>query len=184
MYGEETQRSQSFAQYEHDAGLRARGATALINLGISPGITNFLIGRRIHELRAAGRKQLSIERIDLDPLEDIDSDERRPPATGGRARGAGPAPAGCRGRAAGRAAAVLPPAQLLVPQQARPFRQYPLYQEELLSFRRAFPEIPSRGRRVVGRVRGRVVKSLFQLNLLSKRTLPTGPSSPSRAWCG
>jgi saccharopine dehydrogenase (NAD+, L-lysine-forming) len=75
MYGDETKRSLTFEQYEFDAGLRARGAAALINLGVSPGITNFLVGQRIHALRATGRRGLSIERIDLYLLEDIDSDE-------------------------------------------------------------------------------------------------------------
>jgi saccharopine dehydrogenase (NAD+, L-lysine-forming) len=46
----------------------------LINQGISPGITNFLIGEHIHYLRETGRKDLSIDSIDLFLLEDIDAD--------------------------------------------------------------------------------------------------------------
>jgi saccharopine dehydrogenase (NAD+, L-lysine-forming) len=175
MYGDETKRSLTFEQYEFDAGLRARGAAALINLGVSPGITNFLVGQRIHALRATGRKGLSIERIDLYLLEDIDSDElvfswsplvaleelaQQPRVIDG-----------------GRLVVLEPfsmPRSYTFQHETHPTRMYPLYQEELLSFRRSFPEIAaisvwSGGSEV------ELVKSLFQLNLLSKRTLPHRP---------
>ncbi len=60
MYDAETERTLTFAQYRYDAALRERGVAALINFGISPGITNFLIGEHIHHLRATGRKDLAI----------------------------------------------------------------------------------------------------------------------------
>jgi saccharopine dehydrogenase (NAD+, L-lysine-forming) len=57
------------------------------------------------------------------------------------------------------------------PNESKPIRQYPLYQEELLSLHRSFPEIESIGI-YTGGSEVELVKALFQLNLLSKRTLP------------
>jgi hypothetical protein len=57
------------------------------------------------------------------------------------------------------------------PSEVEPTRQYPLYQEELLSLHRSFPEIESIGV-YTGGSEVELVKALFQLNLLSKRTLP------------
>ena len=74
MYDAETERTLTFAQYRHDAALRERGAAALINLGISPGITNFLIGDHINYLWGLGRKDFEIEAVNLYLLEDIDAD--------------------------------------------------------------------------------------------------------------
>jgi len=53
MYNPETTSSLTFAQYAHDAALRDKGVVALINMGISPGITNFLIGGRSRAASAA-----------------------------------------------------------------------------------------------------------------------------------
>lgn len=175
MYGEDARRTLQFEQYEFEEALRARGAAALINLGISPGVTNFLVGRRIHELRAAGRKELSIERIDLYLLEDIDSDEivfSWSPVVALEELAQQP-----RILEDGRLVVLEPftrTRSYTFPHETRPFRQYPLYQEELLSFRRSFPDIDaiaiwSGGSEV------ELVKALFQLNLLSKRTLPHRP---------
>jgi hypothetical protein len=61
-------------QYAHDAALRERGLAALINMGVSPGITNFLIGDQICRISSEHRKELEIESIDLYLLEDIDAD--------------------------------------------------------------------------------------------------------------
>lgn len=71
MYNPETASSLTFNQYAHDAALRERGVAALVNMGISPGITNFLIGEQIWRLRSEHRKELEIESIDLYLLEDI-----------------------------------------------------------------------------------------------------------------
>lgn len=175
MYADDAQRSLTFEQYEYDAELRAKGAAALINLGISPGITNFLIGRRLHELKAAGRKQLSVERIDLHLLEDIDSDEivfSWSPVTALEELAQRP-----RVVEDGRLVVLEPfsrPRPYTFPHEARPTRQYPLYQEELLSFRRSFPDVRSIGV-WSGGSEVELVKSLYQLNLLSKRTLAHRP---------
>ena len=172
MYGDETRRSLTFEQYDFDEALRARGAAALINLGVSPGVTNFLIGLRVHALRAAGRKALEIERIDLYLLEDIDSDElvfSWSPIVALEELAQNP-----RIIENGRIVVLEPfssPRSYTFPHETRPTRQYPLYQEELLSFRRSFPDIASMAV-FSGGSEVELVKSLFQLNLLSKRTLP------------
>jgi saccharopine dehydrogenase-like NADP-dependent oxidoreductase len=70
----DTERSLTFSQYSFDQAYRARGRSALINLGISPGVTNFLIGLRLHQLRGSRRRDLEIESVDLYLLEDIDAD--------------------------------------------------------------------------------------------------------------
>ncbi|MEB3172183.1 MAG: hypothetical protein VKK43_12510, partial [Synechococcaceae cyanobacterium] len=75
MYDDETERTLTFSQYSVDAAYQQRGLAALINLGISPGVTNFLIGLRLHQLHAARRRELEIESVDLYLLEDIDADE-------------------------------------------------------------------------------------------------------------
>lgn len=174
MYDAQTERTLTFAQYRYDAALRERGVAALINFGISPGITNFLIGEHIHHLRATGRKDLAIERIDLYLLEDIDADavifswaptialeelSQHPlQLEQGRMRKLQPF-AGAR--------------LYEFPHEPKPIRQYPLYQEELLSLHRSFPEIPSIGV-YTGGSEVDLVKALYQLNLLSQEVVANG----------
>lgn len=175
MYDTETERSLIFPQYRYDAELRKRGIAALINLGIAPGATDFLIGRRMHDLLTADRKDLEVESIDLYLLEDIDSDsivfswspivaleemaqlprvirngliQVLEPFSGAR--------------------------EYHFPHETKPTRQYPLYQEELLSLHRAFPQVEDVSV-FTGGSEVELVKALFQLNLLSKRTLPDRP---------
>ena len=175
MYDEETTRTLTFAQYKHDAALRERGVAALINMGISPGITNFLIGEHIHHLKAAGRKDLEIESIDLYLLEDIDSDAvifSWSPVVALDELSQHPLQLS-RGRMV-----VHPPftaaRDYRFPHEAEPTRQYPLYQEELLSLHRSFPEIESIGV-YTGGSEVELVKALHQLNLLSKSTVNGQP---------
>jgi saccharopine dehydrogenase-like NADP-dependent oxidoreductase len=172
MYDAETERTLTFAQYEVDDDLRARGLTALINLGISPGVTNFLIGQRLLELREARRRDLEVESVDLYLLEDIDSDEvvfSWSPLVALEELAQQP-----RLLRDGHLLILEPfkdPREYRFPGETRSVRQYPLYQEELLSLHRSFPEIASIGI-YTGGSEVELVKALFQLNLLSKRTLP------------
>jgi len=172
MYDAETERTLTFSQYSLDQAYRERGRAALINFGISPGVTNFLIGLRLHQLRAARRRDLEIESVDLYLLEDIDADEivfswsplvaleelaERPRLLrNGRLQVLEPFSAA---------------REHTFPGEITPTRQYPLYQEELLSLHRSFPEIESIGV-YSGGSEVELVKALFKLNLLSKRTLP------------
>jgi hypothetical protein len=172
MYDAETERSLTFSQYAFDQAYQQRGRAALINFGISPGVTNFLIGLRLHQLRAARRRELEIESVDLYLLEDIDADEivfswsplvaleelaERPRLLrNGRLQVLEPFSAA---------------REHTFPGEVTATRQYPLYQEELLSLHRSFPEIESIGV-YTGGSEVELVKALFKLNLLSKRTLP------------
>ncbi len=175
MYDAETERTHTFGQYDHDPGLCAQGLAALINLGISPGVTNFLIGRRMHDLMATDRKDLRVERIDLFLLEDIDSDSivfSWSPIVALEELAQRP-----RVLRDHRLLVLDPfsePCEYVFPHETRAWRQYPLYQEELLSLHRSFPEVGSIAV-YTGGSEVELVKALFQLNLLSKRSLPNQP---------
>ena len=175
MYNAETEQTLVFPQYRYDQALRDRELTALINQGISPGVTDFLIGRCLYGLQRGHRHELEIERVDLYLLEDIEADEvvfswspvvaleelaQRPRLIAdGRMRVLEPFSA-ARYHA--------------FPNEPRPTRQYPLYQEELLSLHRAFPNIPDLAV-FTGGSEVELVKALYQLNLLSRQTLPDRP---------
>jgi len=175
MYDEVTERTLAFSQYRFDPALRERGIAALINLGVSPGVTNFLIGRRMYELLEADRKELEIESIELYLLEDIDSDQvifSWSPIVALEEMAQRP-----RLWSKGRMQVLEPftaARSYDFPHEARKIRQYPLYQEELLSLRRSFPDVESIAV-YSGGSEVELLKALFQLNLLSKRSLPERP---------
>lgn len=175
MYDSETERTLTFAQYGYDQALRERGVAALINMGISPGVTNFLIGRRMHDLLATDRKDLEVESIDLYLLEDIDSDSivfSWSPIVALEELAQQP-----RVLNYGRMQVLEPFSEAReyhFPHEASASRQYPLYQEELLSLHRSFPDVESIAV-YTGGSEVELVKALFQLNLLSKRSLPDRP---------
>jgi hypothetical protein len=172
MYDAETERSLTFSQYAFDQAYRDRGRAALINLGISPGVTNFLIGLRLHQLRGSSRRDLEIKSVDLYLLEDIDADEvifSWSPLVALEELAQQP-----RLLRDGRIQVLEPFSAARdhhFPGEVEATRQYPLYQEELLSLHRSFPEIESIGV-YTGGSEVELVKALFKLNLLSKRTLP------------
>jgi saccharopine dehydrogenase (NAD+, L-lysine-forming) len=175
MYNPETASSLTFNQYAHDAALREKGVAALINMGISPGITNFLIGDRICRISSQHRKDLDIESIDLYLLEDIDADAvifSWAPAVALDELSQSPLQ--------------LRDGRMIVhepftasrdyqfPHEPRAWRQYPLYQEELLSLHRSYPQVDNIAI-YTGGSEVELVKALHQLNLLSKETLGANP---------
>jgi hypothetical protein len=172
MYDDETERTLTFSQYAFDEPYQQRGLAALINLGISPGVTNFLIGLRLHQLHAARRRELEIESVDLYLLEDIDADEivfSWSPLVALEELAQRP-----RLLRHGRLQVLEPfsaAREHVFPGEVTPTRQYPLYQEELLSLHRSFPTIESVAV-YSGGSEVELVKALYKLNLLSKRTLP------------
>lgn len=175
MYNPETARTLTFAQYAHDGALREKGLAALINMGVSPGITNFLIGERIHQIKSEDRKELDIESINLYLLEDIDADAvifSWAPAVAIDELSSSPLQL-----KDGRIVVYEPFTEARdhqFPHEPRSWRQYPLYQEELLSLHRSFPEIETIGI-YTGGSEVELVKALHQLNLLSKETLGKNP---------
>jgi saccharopine dehydrogenase-like NADP-dependent oxidoreductase len=145
MYNPETASSLTFNQYAHDAALQEKGVAALINMGVSPGITNFLIGDQICRISSEHRKELEIESIDLYLLEDIDADAiifSWAPAVALDELSQSPLQ--------------LRDGRMIVhepftaardyqfPHEPRMWRQYPLYQEELLSLHRSYPHLHGR----------------------------------------
>jgi saccharopine dehydrogenase (NAD+, L-lysine-forming) len=175
MYDANTENTLTFAQYGYDSALRERGIIALINMGVSPGVTNFLIGRRMQDLLATDRKDLEVESIDLYLLEDIESDSivfSWSPIVALEELAQHP-----RILKDGRMQVLDPFSEAReyhFPHEVSASRQYPLYQEELLSLHRSFPEIESIGV-YTGGSEVELVRALFQLNLLSKRSLPNQP---------
>ncbi len=148
---------------------------ALINMGISPGITNFLIGDQICRISSEHRKELEIESIDLYLLEDIDADAiifSWAPAVALDELSQSPLQ--------------LRDGRMIVhepftaardyqfPHEPRMWRQYPLYKEELLSLHRSYPQVEHIGI-YTGGSEVELVKALQQPNLLSKETLGANP---------
>lgn len=175
MYNPETANSLTFSQYAHDAALREAGVAALVNMGVSPGLTNFLIGDRICRIDTEHRRELEIESIDLYLLEDIDADAvifSWAPAVALDELSQSPLQ--------------LRDGRMIVhepftaardyqfPHEPRLWRQYPLYQEELLSLHRSYPRVENIGV-YTGGSEVEIVKALHQLNLLSKETLGANP---------
>jgi len=175
MYNPETASSLTFNQYAHDAALREKGVAALINMGVSPGITNFLIGDQICRISSEHRKELEIESIDLYLLEDIDADAvifSWAPAVA--LDELSQSPLQLRN---GRMIVHEPftaARDYQFPYEPRMWRQYPLYQEELLSLHRSYPQVEHIGI-YTGGSEVELVKALHQLNLLSKETLGANP---------
>lgn len=176
MYNEKTQSTLTFEQYEHDAALREAGLFSLINQGISPGVTNFLVGARVHDLLRGARRGLAIDSIDLFLLEHIDSDEvvfSWSPVVALEELAQKP-----RVLEGGQLVVQQPfsaPQSYTFPHEDSPTREYPLYQEELLSLHRAFPEVGAI-RLYTGGSEVELIKSLFKLNLLSKVSISGDPA--------
>jgi saccharopine dehydrogenase (NAD+, L-lysine forming) len=175
MYDTDTERTLTFAQYGYESALRERRIMSLINMGVSPGVTNFLIGRKMDDLLATDRKDLTVEGIDLYLLEDIESDSivfSWSPIIALEELAQRP-----RILIDSRIQVLDPFSEARYyhfPHETVPCRQYPLYQEELLSLHRSFPEVESIGI-YTGGSEVELVKALYQLNLLSKRSLPDRP---------
>lgn len=175
MYDANTERTLTFGQYGYESALHKGGIMSLINMGISPGVTNFLIGRKMYDLLATDRKDLKVESIDLYLLEDIESDSiifSWSPIVALEELAQHP-----RILSDGLIHVLDPFSNARgyhFQHEAAPCRQYPLYQEELLSLHRSFPEVESIGI-YSGGSEVELVKALFQLNLLSKRSLPDRP---------
>jgi saccharopine dehydrogenase-like NADP-dependent oxidoreductase len=175
MYNPQTATTLTFNQYAHEAALKERGLAALINMGISPGITNFLIGDRICRIGSEHRKDLEIESIDLYLLEDIDADAvifSWAPAVA--LDELSQSPLQLRDGRMIMHEPFTAARDYRFPHEPRPWRQYPLYQEELLSLHRSYPRVENIGV-YTGGSEVELVKALHQLNLLSKETLGANP---------
>lgn len=170
MYNEQTLKTLQFPQQTFHKSLQQRGLFGLINVGISPGVTNFLIGEKVTELRN-GIQPVEIKNIHLFLLEQIDSDQvvfSWSPTNAMDELEAKP-----RYIENNKLVAVEPFSHSEAydfPHFARSVAQYPIYQEEVLSFRDSYPKVSSI-RVSSGGSEVELIKSLFQLNLLSKQNV-------------
>ena len=72
IYKDSVINSMKFEQQNLEKEFKNKNLFALINLGISPGITNFLIGERIHSLKNLPYS-VKISKLELNLLEEIQS---------------------------------------------------------------------------------------------------------------
>ena len=168
IYKDEIISTLKFDQQNLENEFKYKNLFALINLGISPGITNFLIGEKIHSLKNLPY-EVKIKKLEINLLEEIQSkklifswspkvaiDELAfPPVFYKKNR----------------------------PKTIEPFSKskvykfpyfrnivdiYPVFQEELISLKQSFPQIENL-KLFVGGSEIELMKNLYQLNLFSNK---------------
>ena len=168
IYNEAILQTHQFAQQDLDGAFAKNGQFALINLGISPGVTNFLIGERMahfHRLPYETR----LKKINIHLLEEIVSRElvfswaphvaieeiSSPPLyfKGNRAKSLKP---------------FSKAKSYKFPYFQNPITLYPVFQEEVISLKQSYPEA-GEIRMHVGGNEIELMKNLYELNLLSHR---------------
>ncbi len=166
MYSETALSKLEFEQDSYHEQFKTRGKFALINIGISPGVTNFLIGAHLRDCDATCQFDKKAVRLYL--LEEIrsreiafswspqvafDELEQKP-----------------RFFEAGALTTIEPftsGTEYEFPHFKGVANLYPIYQEEVLSLHHSFPHIQSVQVRSGGS-EIELIKNLYQLNLLSK----------------
>ncbi len=168
MYNAHTLKTLKFSQQSFHQQLQKTGIFGLINVGISPGVTNFLVGEKLAHLQRA-RNSLKIKAINLYLLEHMDSKQvlfSWSPTTALEELEEKP-----RYFKNKKLISVQPfsySQNYEFPHFKGEVAQYPIYQEEILSFHDSFPEINSI-HVSSGGSEMELIKNLFQLNLLSKK---------------
>lgn len=170
MYNARTLKTLKFSQQSFHEKLQKSGVFGLINVGISPGVTNFLVGEKLMDLKQSNNL-IKVKEINLYLLEHIESNqvvfswsptialdelEQRPRYLKDK-----------------NLTAIQPfseSQQYEFPHFQGKVAQYPIYQEEVLSFHDSFPEINSL-RVSSGGSEVELIKNLFQLNLLSRKDI-------------
>lgn len=170
MYNSRTLKTLQFPQQDFHKRLQEKKVFGLINVGISPGITNFLIGERLKDLNKISNLK-KIKAINLYLLENIESNRvvfSWSPATALEELEQKP-----RYFKNEKLITVEPFSNSQIYEFynfPRKVMQYPIYQEEILSFHSSYPYIKSL-RVSTGGSEVELIKNLFQLNLLSKRDI-------------
>lgn len=171
IYEEYCQNNKGFEQQELDQQFKDGEIFGLINAGVSPGITNFLIGEKLNSLMKSGEYS-RVKELNLYLLENIESEqivfswspqvaldelEHDPQyLSNGEMVGTDP---------------FTQSTMYEFPHYQGKVRQYPIFQEELISIKQSFPEI--RNMRIyTGGNEVELVKNLYQLNLLSDQIVP------------
>jgi len=170
MYNEKTLQTLRFPQQDFSKKLKEKNIFGLINAGISPGVTNFLVGEKLLRLEKYNASA-KIESVHLYLFEQIESEqvifswapkvaldelEQKPRYIQGDSL------------------ITIEPFSNSTnhefPHFKEPVAEYPIYQEELLSFHNSFPDIQSL-KIFSGGSEIELIKNLFQLNLLSKNDI-------------
>lgn len=166
MYNKKTLSTLRFGQESYNSTFKNKNIFALINAGISPGITNFLIGEKL--LDCDDRCRTNIKSVNLYLLENIRSSEIvfswSPQVAFDELE---QKPRFFENKKLHTVAPFSHSTEYEFPHFKEPVEQYPLYQEEILSLHQTFPQIASI-KVYTGGSEVELVKSLYQLNLLSK----------------
>lgn len=166
MYNDKTRKSFNFAQNEYDTDFKNKSIFALVNAGISPGITNFLIGEKI--IQSDKNNKSDIKSINLYLLENIVSSQiifSWSPRDSFSELEENP-----NWFENNKPVSVEPFTNTTwykFPHFNEDIEQYPISQEEVLSLHKSYPQIPTI-RAYSGGSEIELAKNLFQLNLLSK----------------
>lgn len=166
IYNEETRKNFTFNQDKYDTNFKEKNIFALINAGISPGITNFLIGEKILESEKDSKNKITSIKLHL--LENIVSSEvvfSWSPKEAFIELEEKP-----RWFENNKSISITPFTNGVFyefPHFMGKVEQYPISQEEIFSLHKTYPHIPNI-RAYAGGSETELVKNLFQLNLLSK----------------
>jgi len=168
MYNKHTLSTLSFAQEAYHKKMVKKKNFGLINIGISPGVTNFLIGEKIFELQTLA-PDIEFKSISIYLLEDISSrqiyfswspvvaltelEEYPRYFEKGILKKIEPFSISC---------------PMEFPFCNSKIDVYPIFQEEVLSLRQSFPQLKNI-KIYTGGGEVELIKNLYQLNLLSKR---------------
>lgn len=166
IYKDEALSSLKFPQQILDEDFRAKDRFALINLGVSPGVTNFLIGERIEDFRTLPYVT-KVKKIELNLLEEIRSNElifSWSPRVALEEIAAKPL------YFKDDSPKIIEPFSKSKTYKFPYFKNlvdlYPVFQEEILSLKQSFSEVENI-RMYVGGSEMELMKSLYQLNLLT-----------------
>jgi saccharopine dehydrogenase-like NADP-dependent oxidoreductase len=168
IYNESLLQTMRFEQESlHDEFVR-KGLFALINLGISPGITNFLIGERLYNFNNMPY-ETTVKKIEINLLEEIHSKQLVFSWSPNVAiEEISSKPLYLKN---GNIVAIEPFSKSKTykfPYYKNFVELYPVFQEELISLKQTFPQVKDI-KINVGGSEIELMKNLYQLNLLSNR---------------
>lgn len=168
IYNDAILQSHQFAQQSLNESFKNKGRFALINLGISPGVTNFLIGERMAHFHRLPYKT-HLKKINIHLLEEITSKELvfswAPHVA---IEEISSPPLYFKGKKAKSLKPFSKAKSYKFPYFQNPITLYPVFQEELISLRQSYPEAGEL-RMHVGGNEIELMKNLYELNLLSHR---------------
>lgn len=168
IYKHEIISSLKFDQQSLEEEFKKKNLFALINLWVSPGITNFLVGERIHSLQNLPY-EVKITKLDLNLFEEIQSKKLifswSPKVTIDELAFS---PIFFRKNSPKIIEPFSKSKLYKFPYFKNIVEVYPVFQEEIISLKQSFPEIENI-RLNIGGNELELMKNLYQLNLFSNR---------------